>query len=242
MKKKFLVRTGFISRKEAKKEAAFTLIELLVVVAIIAILVALLLPALSKSKEKAHLTKCANHLKQIGYAIEMFAGDNEDQLPGPIWQGVYYVYNAETERMPFYLTSYLGLPPASSLVRTAAVMICPVGIVKNKSEEPGTPPESLARPVTYLANAEITNALTDIVTRPFGYPYSSPFYRLPNGPDDPPKKAREIRNPSQSWAITDIDQQNAFPGGLYFRLLSENKVHTKVRNQLFFDWHVQSVK
>ncbi len=54
---------------------AFTLTELLVVIAIIAVLAALLLPALSQSKERGRSAACINHLRQIGLALEMYVQD-----------------------------------------------------------------------------------------------------------------------------------------------------------------------
>lgn len=66
---------------ESAWRQGFTLIELLVVIAIIAILAALLLPALSRAKERSKRTACINNLRQFMLVCHMYANDNRMNLP-----------------------------------------------------------------------------------------------------------------------------------------------------------------
>src|SRR6185437_13718043 len=95
-------------RWHSRKDRAFTLIELLVVIAIIAILAALLLPALSKGKDRARRIQCISNLNEIGLGFQIFSHDHGGKFPMqvPIAEGgsMEYVTAGENINGPFYFS------------------------------------------------------------------------------------------------------------------------------------------
>ena len=90
--------------KPFKISRGFTLLEILVVVAIISILAGILLPAITKAKQKAVKTACSSNLHQIGMAISMYKDANSDKYP-------------TAKYMPPPFLSLLTDPPLTDLLK-----------------------------------------------------------------------------------------------------------------------------
>jgi prepilin-type N-terminal cleavage/methylation domain-containing protein/prepilin-type processing-associated H-X9-DG protein len=74
-------KQAFSSAPRVKNSVGFTLVELLVVIAIIAILMAMLMPAISRAKMKAHAISCLSNMRQLNLAATMYASDHEEEYP-----------------------------------------------------------------------------------------------------------------------------------------------------------------
>jgi prepilin-type N-terminal cleavage/methylation domain-containing protein/prepilin-type processing-associated H-X9-DG protein len=174
--------------------AGFTLIELLVVIAIIAILAAMLLPALSKAKLKAHQAQCLSNQRNWGMALHMYRDDNNDCLP-------FFAEAFDTMDTAPYVFEFLApyvakatTSQATSTVQKDELRKCPGGSY-------GPPPFKNSTSKSWNCWIGVNyGSRTDPPTAPFYY-----HFERTKGIYLPPLRASLIAKPADALVFMDVE-------------------------------------
>jgi prepilin-type N-terminal cleavage/methylation domain-containing protein/prepilin-type processing-associated H-X9-DG protein len=216
-------------RKHLKDSRAFTLIEVLVVIGVVSILAMLLVGQLQKMKDSTNKAKCASNLRQIGAALHIFLGDNQNTMFSDAHN------RAKPERVGRWVTAIreaLDQPvtwaaDGSPLGRSYPLFICPSDPTKGGWNSRGAlhgisgPEDSptdgiIAR--SYLPNRFVIN-----------------------------RKVSEITRPSKTIIFADFPWSNLgtlafYPNSATWYQHYPKSWHNGLMNCLFLDGHVEGLK
>ncbi len=164
----------------------FSLIELLIVVAIIAMLAGMLLPALNKARERAHLINCASNIRQIGTTLAIYTSDSHDFYPP-------YSANGDpvTENWPHILR-------ANNYLTSGKLLYCP-------SIRPSDPRYAINGSHS-AAGGVVSVYRYKFISYGYNWRYFGSSHARNGSLDVPTMKSTAVKNPSMKIVIADARQ------------------------------------
>ena len=202
------------------KKSPFTLIELLIVIAIIGILASLLLPSLSRAREKSKTAVCLSNFKQSYFATNVFTLENKGKLPGPIWATMWPLYKKSSNRLASFIGIYAGYDSPNFDEATFDLFICP----------------------SYTSTMDGTEINRTHMSSTFGRnEYGEFYFGKPEDYDS--SYLVQVEEPSEETCLGEIDDL-LFPN-FWTSAISPLPRHgfkgsNGLRNQVFYDGHAVS--
>lgn len=215
----------------------FTLVELLVTISIIAVLAALTFLGTSSLMKNAAASKDTSTMRQMSTFINMYASDNNDYLPGPLFTRQNPIYNKELSKNPREwrrladcVATYAGYenPKSGDFIQAMAA-----------SWQKESNPASLTASAYYMQQALPLGISGTPAQCPWGMP-------APASNDDrlPMKLQAVLAQPktARTWAMTELDQAHpAITNPSLKEGTPEGMAHGTYRLALYFDGTVGKV-
>ncbi len=116
-------------KKILNRRGGFTLVELLVVITIIGILTSMLLPAINTARESARATQCANNVRNMGIACQMYGNQNKDAIPAGMAGGAGGTNSGLVELLPYLEAAnlYSAMTAGGAAGVPVPIFQCPSG-------------------------------------------------------------------------------------------------------------------
>lgn len=212
-----------VSGMFSRRPAAFSLIEILVVLAIVAVLLVLGVGASRQTLAGAERADSLARLRSVGQAVLLSAGENDHQLPGPLWPGQVLLYDPiETGRLVVRLAPYLGVDQRDTPYLVDRLI--------PKAYRRNTTAGAMQDVRVYVMNTDLDGQ----TNQPFGSLTANP-------PIEPMKLAALDRLPeNERWMVSEADQLHPSVSGRSWKVNTPPlPVHEGFRAAVNFDGSAQ---